>query len=620
MNIINKIRISYFRSFSEPVTIEEINDLNILSGKNDSGKSNILKALHLFFTENKIDFYNFLDFTYDFSKSRAETAKNQQIKKTIEIAILFNRLDFSDAILPEQFWVEKVWDKDGYLSSRKTKTALRRVLKHKNPEVESTAKVESSTTSFLKRIQYFHIPAIKDSTFLQHLKKQYQVSLSETIFNAAQANVPVGNTLFSIWKQNASVKSITDLLTEKINDNASELMESFKKSAAELTDAKFDIPNLDYSKVLEVITENNIPLNHRGDGIQAKLIPLLLDEICKNNGAKHVIWGFEEPENSYEYANAQQLAEDFMKKYAKKYQIFITSHAFNFITLEGDNVSKYRIYRDDKDENSGTKVKCLSTNDLFDGSDESETLQKELGVFLLHQELEKVYQEKQKELDTITTLRNKFENNNKPVLIVEDERREIYFAAWLTLNNHTFNEKNIETIFQEHSHFEILNANGCRGLSQVFSSPTISAWKDRQTIGLFDFDKEGCDQFKGVKKNWKPSDMESPPSGSKKGGWFISHPQHSNITCMLLPVPERLNNFADLKLDHSYVEIENLLPDDFLKNAKFVDEKTIAGGSTIYSIQNNKKGDFWKQLVGQDKSIFNDFAPLFETMDVGRNK
>ena len=57
MNLIASIEISYFRSFSEIVKITNCKDLNIFSGKNDSGKSNILRALNLFFSENKIDFY-----------------------------------------------------------------------------------------------------------------------------------------------------------------------------------------------------------------------------------------------------------------------------------------------------------------------------------------------------------------------------------------------------------------------------------------------------------------------------------------------------------------------------------------------------------------------------------
>ena len=58
MNLIKKIEIQYFRSiYWESIT--EVSGLNVLTGKNDAGKSNVLKALNLFFnnqTDSGVDF------------------------------------------------------------------------------------------------------------------------------------------------------------------------------------------------------------------------------------------------------------------------------------------------------------------------------------------------------------------------------------------------------------------------------------------------------------------------------------------------------------------------------------------------------------------------------------
>lgn len=52
MILIERIEIKYFRSFGEKnVKIAGIKDLNIFSGSNDVGKSNVLKALNLFFND-----------------------------------------------------------------------------------------------------------------------------------------------------------------------------------------------------------------------------------------------------------------------------------------------------------------------------------------------------------------------------------------------------------------------------------------------------------------------------------------------------------------------------------------------------------------------------------------
>jgi predicted ATPase len=74
-----------------------------------------------------------------------------------------------------------------------------------------------------------------------------------------------------------------------------------------------------------------------------------LDQISKNK--KTVIWGFEEPENSLEYANAKKLAEDFLG-YAKTKQIFITTHAKEFLSLQGGEVSIHRVFKSKKDGSS----------------------------------------------------------------------------------------------------------------------------------------------------------------------------------------------------------------------------------------------------------------------------
>lgn len=46
--MIEKIEIQYFRSIYR-ISFTNVSSINILTGKNDVGKSNVLKALNLFF-------------------------------------------------------------------------------------------------------------------------------------------------------------------------------------------------------------------------------------------------------------------------------------------------------------------------------------------------------------------------------------------------------------------------------------------------------------------------------------------------------------------------------------------------------------------------------------------
>lgn len=64
MDLINKFEIKSFRSLYT-ATFKDCSDLNLIFGRNDSGKSNVLRALNLFFNDD-VDVGSELDFNLDF--------------------------------------------------------------------------------------------------------------------------------------------------------------------------------------------------------------------------------------------------------------------------------------------------------------------------------------------------------------------------------------------------------------------------------------------------------------------------------------------------------------------------------------------------------------------------
>lgn len=98
MKIIEGIKIKYFRSFADiSVEIYDLTDINIFSWANDSWKSNILRAMNLFF--NWIKSWFDFDFYRDFSYQQFDKEKNlsekwyewqKNIHKHIDIEILLN--------------------------------------------------------------------------------------------------------------------------------------------------------------------------------------------------------------------------------------------------------------------------------------------------------------------------------------------------------------------------------------------------------------------------------------------------------------------------------------------------------------------------------------------------
>jgi len=600
MEVIREIKITHFRSFSQTVHIKDLKDLNVISGKNDSGKSNILKALNLFFSEEYTDFFNEFDFSIDFSKDRLERSKQGKQKQTIKIAILFNRMGFSDKVLPNTFWVEKEWDRYGYLIARKTKQSRGAVLSGKT--------IESSTTLFLNKIHFMYIPAIKDADFFSYLKTEYQKSISEKLVTEVAVGT-INGTHFNDLANILSVKHITELLGSKIDIEAKRMMEHFLGNAHEVSTSNFKIPNIDFSKVLEVITENDIPLTSRGDGVQAKFIPQILNEISRNIRANTVIWGFEEPENSYEYSNAQLLAERFRDEYAIDKQIILTSHAFNFITLKGDNISLFRAWKTSFEE--GTQVACLNgnTNPFLSINEE---LAEELGIINLNTQLEEAYQRTMQELEKIELLQEKLKQYEKPVLYVEDKYDQIYKISWLKLNDFDCSKHDFDEKFESNAPFAILRAEGAGNLQGFLQAKNIDHWANKKVVGLFDFDDAGVNAFKSTKNhgNWK-GNGKNEKQGNLASGYY-SKRKNCNFYAMLMPIPENLQKFTDYK-NLNLMEIENLLPDTFLLDNKFAIQENILGHDYL-KIKDGEKPKLWEKTFDLSKDDFVNFQPIFSKL------
>lgn len=65
MQLIHSIEVAYFRSIYK-FQLNDLSDVNVLFGRNDSGKSNVLRALNLFF-DGKTNPDQAFDFVRDFS-------------------------------------------------------------------------------------------------------------------------------------------------------------------------------------------------------------------------------------------------------------------------------------------------------------------------------------------------------------------------------------------------------------------------------------------------------------------------------------------------------------------------------------------------------------------------
>lgn len=655
MKIIENVEIRYFRSFGEKtVKITDLKDLNILSGSNDVGKSNVLKVLNLFFN-NEINIGEPFDLRKDLSfLQRERSEKELQIKKSqrtkddpyasqrdlfVKIKIFFNRNIPNDrSTTPEKFWVEKTWDKNGFNKQTSNIQAAYFKKNKKEPTQAQAAALQGQLTQFLNSINFDYVPAVKDRQFLQYLFKKLQTALFE--------------------RDNTFQKTSQEI-NSKIALTTTDLFDEFREKTG--VDASFSIPEslIDFFTTINVATEKGISLYSRGDGIQARFIPAILNEISKEK--KNVIWGFEEPENSYEYRNAENLANDFLNIYSIKKQIFITSHTKEFLSLirgNEDRVSLHRVYKtaengsliDTYQKDKGFDKKAIQRS-FWEGVEENKKTKEEqstlsrifqdIGFLETDQYLienlqnqlktqRKIVEESGLEIEERSkiinhlnrrlqdailskeSLEKEIEEFKKPILYVEDKYDQIYKIAFLKTKGVAFDKQNFEAHFKQIAPFTIRRSEGAGKLSGRMKVANNDGYEDKKIIGLYDFDKEGREQIHQLKKE---SFWNDEYYGDLKSGFYRKRNDHKCFFAMLLPIPDELKSFASLEWENfiSYVEVENLLPNEFLINNSFASEQTFPGGKYL-KIKDNKKDKIWESLFNLPAENFENFKPLFQAI------
>ncbi|WP_186398531.1 ATP-dependent endonuclease [Stappia sp. P2PMeth1] len=319
MNLIHEIEISYFRSFYK-FKMRDLSDLNIIFGKNDSGKSNIVRSLNLFFSGNPETWQEF-DFSVDFSEQRLiEVENSEDLRKFLYVKITFNTPANYQRSLGQRFYVKRQW----------TVSRGSEYIEEISNHIPSSRK--HIVTRFLNKIKFIHIPAIKDIHIFEMLLENIHetVANSEVFLNAVD--------VFSKEIQNITREMFQTLPTEISSDTKigapTQLAELFQ--------------TLDFETLSDGETSAKSLTRQRGDGIKVRHIPELLRFISNNDSYDYHIWGFEEPENSLDFVASQSEAQRFLSiSKENNVQVFITTHSPSFYLLDDAAIAKIYVYKKD---------------------------------------------------------------------------------------------------------------------------------------------------------------------------------------------------------------------------------------------------------------------------------
>lgn len=476
MQIIKSIEISYLRSIHR-LNLKQIGDLTIFSGANDVGKSNFLKALNLFFN-NEVDWQSQLDFYRDFALRRLNEVRRDSIKgrQFISIAIQFQCPSNYSGSLPPTFKVTRTWFRDSSIPQETNDLDQQFQRGH----LPSTLDIgRRFLPQFLNRIRFEYIPAIRDRAYFAYVVRNLQETL------VAQEMQPDDPILKAVKELNFSMGKRAEALKKDFHASTHIEAEVSLPESPEYLFHAFSV-----STKWQNADDSRLPLSLRGDGIQARYIPSLLNYIAANSRFFH-IWGFEEPENSIEYNLAIDLAEKFKGDYVTTAQIFATSHSPAFTSLRGDNIVSYRVYK----KGGTTEMAILHPN-----PDETEfiKLAEDIGLFQLqgevHHEYMRLRDEMQKSQDEANRLRSEIAILNCPVVYFEGKTDPIILTtAWKKL----YGERPMP--FEIRSCDPIPDLSGGSGGTGTLKSLLSTVGENSvYVIGIWDYDVPGKKSFCGL--------------------------------------------------------------------------------------------------------------------------
>lgn len=463
LQLIDEIEISYFRSFYK-FKLRNLRDLNVIFGKNDSGKSNVVRALNLFFS-GKPEHSHLFEFPIDFCEQRfSESEDAEDVRKFLYVKITFNTPASYQRSLGRKFFVKRQWT----------------VSRGQNYLEEVSGSIPDSrrhiVTRLLNKIRFIYIPAIKDV----HIFEMLLADIHETMANSERFE--------------SAVEDFSERLQELTND-------MFQNLPAEVSDStKIGAPTqlgqlfqtLDFETLRTGETNPKSLTRQRGDGVKVRHIPELLGFISENDNYDFHIWGFEEPENSLDFAAAQSEASRFLElAISGRVQVFMTTHSPSFYLLESDAVAKYYVSKDEKGQSIATQGRDLEKFDIDQAIGEGFFLP---AVAKAVENIAAIEARAKKAEAQVAALQAELGAVAMPVVLTEGRTdASILKTAWEKRRGdikRNFEIRSCETGGE--------NAGGGNGGAQSLATRLkgVAADHPHAVIGLFDYDAEGIKAYK----------------------------------------------------------------------------------------------------------------------------
>jgi len=373
---IKTVRVENFRAYKSETTFE-LNDLNVIVGKNDIGKSTVLEALDIFFNENKG--------TIKIDKDDVNKKCKEEGNTEIKISVVFEELPETltiDATNPTTLESEYLLKSDNrleivkkYPNAGKEKVFI----KANHPTNESCSELLLKKNADLKKLLTDEIECedkTKNATIRKALWNHYSEDLQLNEIEIEIAKLDAKNTweqlkkhmpLYSLFQsdrknsdgdsevQNPMKLAVAEILKDnELRENLNKVAQEVEKKLIEVSNKTLEklnemnpeiaesltpiIPSpeslkwVDVFKSVSITGDQDIPINKRGSGVKRLILLNFFraeaERRQKEINVPSIIYAIEEPETSQHPNHQRKLIEAFIElSKADKTQVILTTHS-----------------------------------------------------------------------------------------------------------------------------------------------------------------------------------------------------------------------------------------------------------------------------------------------------
>ena len=336
------LEIDDFRSIIGSTLEIEFSNITSIIGPNNSGKSNILRALQLFFN-SKIDGQPYTA-EIDYPKN-SNLSPRIQTKITVTISYEPDRETVIHNAIQEL--------ENNSVQRRLDNNYVRLRLSYSKKGIESWQFIgREGARNISKELIYKVRDAVRSSVRFKYIPVGREIK--ETIYT--DLGDELVRTIFSGWSGqiqsrqaiNNAIDNLIVSLEPKLSETSTSITRALSNAFQEIQKLSFTLPFRDLETMLPSLALNltdnyETGLTEKGAGIQTSSLIFLLKYLADNHPQRHnsrvtFLWAIEEPE-SFLHPARQKNISSILNSFSSEVQTIITTHSPHFVPRTNEEKS-----------------------------------------------------------------------------------------------------------------------------------------------------------------------------------------------------------------------------------------------------------------------------------------